>query len=360
MSGRVIVIAEAGVNHNGRLDLALDLVDAAAAAGADMVKFQTFQAAKLVTATAPKADYQARQTGAGESQRAMLERLQLSEADHRALMERCAARDIGFLSTPFDFDSLDLLARTFALPVLKIGSGELTNGPFLLAIARTGRDLVLSTGMGTLAEVEAALGVLAFGYCADMRAVPGPAAFAAMLHDPAAWARLRDRVTLLHCTSDYPAAPASVNLRAMDTMAAAFGLRVGYSDHTEGGAVAVAAVARGAVMVEKHLTLDRTMDGPDHAASVEPDAFAAMVRDIRAVENALGTGIKQPGRSELSTRDVARKSLVAARPLSAGTVIGPDDIAVMRPGTGRSPMDYWSVVGHTAVRAYAAGEPLEP
>ncbi|MEC9347184.1 MAG: N-acetylneuraminate synthase [Pseudomonadota bacterium] len=360
MSRRVTVIAEAGVNHNGRLDLALDLVDAAAAAGADYVKFQTFDAAKLVTAAAPKADYQARQTGAGESQRAMLERLQLSEADHRALMERCTARGIRFLSTPFDAGSLDLLARTFALPVLKIGSGELTNGPFLLDLARTGRDLILSTGMGTLAEVEAALGVLAFGYLAPDDARPGPTAFAATLHDPAAWATLRERVTLLHCASDYPAAPAAVNLKAMDTMADAFGIPVGYSDHTLGSAVTLAAVARGAVMIEKHLTLDRTMDGPDHAASMEPAAFTAMVADIRAIGAALGTGIKQPAPSELSTRAVARKSLVAARPLKAGTVIGPGDIAVMRPGTGRSPMDYWSTIGRVLDRDLAEGEPLEP
>ena len=356
----VQIIAEAGVNHNGSLDMALALVDAAAAAGVDVVKFQTFNARKLASADAPKAAYQVRQTGAGESQLAMLERLQLSLPDHQAIIARCQANGIAFLSTPFDFDSLALLTDVLKLDVLKIGSGELTNAPMLLALARSGRRLILSTGMGTLGEVEDALGVLAFGMVASSDTVPSRQAFASALHDAAAWSLLRDRVTLLHCTTEYPAAVAHTNLRAMQTMRQAFGLEVGYSDHTEGAAVSIAAVAMGATVIEKHVTLDRKLPGPDHAASVEPGELASLVRDVRAVELALGSGIKQPGTAERANRPVARKSLVAARDLGAGHVLTAADIEVKRPGSGRSPFLLWEAIGLRLTRAYRAGEPLDP
>jgi N-acetylneuraminate synthase len=356
---KTLIIAEAGVNHNGELKLALALVDAAADVGADVVKFQTFNAAALASKRAPKADYQVRQAGAAESQLDMLRRLQLSEDHHRAIIAHCERRGVAFLSSPFDFESLRLLVDVFGLRTLKFGSGELTNAPLLLEAARSGRRLILSTGMSTLDEIREALGVLAFGMTAAPSARPGRAAFEAALNE-AGWAALRERVTLLHCTTEYPAPVAETNLRAMDTMAEAFGLPIGYSDHTEGAAISVAAVARGAVIIEKHLTLDRTMAGPDHAASAEPAEFKAMVEAIRNVELALGDGVKQPGKTELRNRPIARKSLVAARPVAAGRPFTVEDLAIKRPATGRAPIAYWDTLGEAANRAYAEDEPLDP
>lgn len=352
-----LVIAEAGVNHNGSLDMALELVDRAAEAGADMVKFQTFNAAAMTAPQARKADYQLRQTDGGESQLDMLRRLQLSEADHRALIDRCAARGIAFLSSVFDIGSLRLLTDTFGQTQVKLGSGELTNAPLLWEIARGGTYVILSSGMATLAEIETALGVLALGYT-DPDAAPGRAAFAAALKSPAAWEVLRDRVMLLHCTTEYPAAAGDTNLRALDTLHAAFGLVTGYSDHTEGDAITIAAVARGAAVIEKHFTLDRSLPGPDHAASLEPSELAALVRDIRRTESALGTGIKQPCAAEEKNRPIARKSLFAARDLPAGHVLTADDVAVMRPGTGADPMRLWDLVGTALPQAMAKGDPF--
>ena len=357
MTPNTLIIAEAGVNHNGDVGMALDLVDRAAGAGADLVKFQSFDAAKLASATAPKAAYQTRQTDAGESQLEMLQRLQLSPEAHERIIARCAERGIGFLSTPFDTGSLDLLTRRFGLTRIKLGSGELTNAPLLLAAARSGAGIILSTGMGTLAEVEEALGVLAFGLMRGDEP-QSRADFAAALHDPQAWELLRERVTLLHCTTEYPAAVADTNLRAMATMRTAFGVRVGYSDHTEGSAVSLAAVALGAEVLEKHFTLDRSLPGPDHAASLEPGELCALVREVRAVETALGTGIKQPGAAELANRAVARKSLHAARDLPKGHVLRPEDLTVMRPGDGLSPMALWDSVGRPMSNGYKTNEKL--
>ncbi|MFM8901543.1 MAG: N-acetylneuraminate synthase family protein [Burkholderiales bacterium] len=264
------IIAEAGVNHNGSLDTAHQLVDAAADAGADVVKFQTFRADKLVTRQAHKAAYQERLTDAEQSQFDMLKALELSESAHRELLQHCTERGTEFMSSPFDTESLQFLV-SLGVRRIKLGSGELTNAPLLLAVARTGLPLILSTGMSTLADVEAALGVLAFGYDSDASAAPSRAAFT---H---AWARLparavvMERVALLHCTTEYPAPRDQVNLRAMTTLQQSFGVSCGYSDHTEGHAVALAAVTLGAGFVEKHFTLDRTMPGPDHQASVEPN-----------------------------------------------------------------------------------------
>lgn len=358
---RVFIIAEAGVNHNGSLDMALRLVDAAAAAGADAVKFQTFRADRLASARAPKADYQTRAVGAAESQLEMLRRLELDEAAHAQLVARCATRGITFLSSPFDLDSLSMLLERRYVSMIKLGSGELTNAPLLLAAARTGLPLVVSTGMASLAEVEQALGVLAFGCRADEGgAVPSVAAFEEAYQDPSARARLRGRVTLLHCTTEYPAPFAEVNLRAMDTLRHAFGLPVGYSDHTPGTAVAVAAVALGAVVVEKHFTLDRTLPGPDHQASLEPAELVDMVAAIRHVEAALGDGVKVAHPSERRNMVVARKSVVALHDIAAGSVLTEEDVTVMRPGHGRSPLRLWETIGSRAERDYAAGEPLDP
>ena len=353
------VIAEAGVNHDGQLDLALRLVDAAAETGADAVKFQTFSARRMVCRDAPQAAYQRRAGNGGEGQYEMLQRLELDLAAHQALVAHCAERRITFLSTPFDDASLDLLVAEIGVARLKLGSGELTHGPLLLRAAATGKPIILSTGMSTLGEVEQALSVLALGYTRP-EAAPGRRAFGAALAAEPGRRALREKVVLLHCTSQYPAPVEDINLRAMDTLAAAFGLPVGLSDHSAGIVVAIAAVARGAVMIEKHLTLERGLPGPDHAASLEPPEFQAMVDGIRAVEAALGRPAKQPAPGELATRDVARKSLVAARPIAAGTRLSADDIAVKRPGTGLSPMAYWDLAGTVARRDYAAEEPLEP
>ncbi len=354
-----LVIAEAGVNHNGREDLAFALVAAAAQAGADVVKFQTFKADKLVTQDAPKADYQQRSTGAGESQYAMLKRLELSPALHKELKEDAERRGIAFLSTAFDTDSLRFLVDEIGLKQLKLPSGELTNAPFMLEHARTTASLIISTGMATLGEVEAALGVIAFGRIAGQSEKPSTAAFQEAYASAEGQAALRAGVTLLHCTSDYPAAPEAVNLRAMDTLAAAFGLPVGYSDHTLGTAISVAAAARGACVIEKHFTLDCRMEGPDHAASLEPEALTAMVRDIRAVAFALGDGVKRPQPAEQSAARVARKSLVARTAIRAGEPFSADNLTIMRPGTGRSPTHYWDVLGRLSSRDYSAGSLID-
>ena len=358
MIGTTFVIAEAGVNHNGDLGLARQLVDAAADAGADCVKFQTFKADRLASASAQKAAYQQETTGAHESQLEMLRRLELSDDAHRELMARCAERDIAFLSTPFDHESLAFLAADLGLDRLKLGSGELTNGPLLLAAARTGLPLILSTGMATLQEVEDALGVLAWGWTVDDGA-PSWGGFAAALRSHDGACAVASRTVLLQCTTEYPAPFVDVNLKAMDTLAKRFGVAVGLSDHTPGITMPIAAVARGATVIEKHFTLDKAMDGPDHRASLEPAELAAMVVGIRQVESALGDGIKQPAPSELGNRAIARKGVVAARAIAAGHVFTADDLACKRPEAGVSPMRLWELLGRSASRDYAADEPID-
>lgn len=357
-ASRVLIIAEAGVNHNGSEELALRLIDAAAAAGADIVKFQTFKTGRVIARHAPKARYQTENCGAGESQFEMVQKLELDGAAFGRLAAHCAARTIEFLSTPFDEESLELLVRALPVRRLKIPSGEITNAPLLLQAARSGLPLIVSTGMAALGEIEAALGVIAFGLL-ERDGTPGRAAFDAAWADPAGRALLRDRVTLLHCTSEYPAPLEEVHLRAMETMHRAFGLAVGYSDHTQGITVPVAATALGARVIEKHFTLDRALPGPDHRASLEPDELAAMVTAIRATERALGNPLKvlQPG--EVNTRHVARKSLMAACDIAAGTPFTPANLTTKRPGSGRSPFDYWSLLGTPAGRDYAADELID-
>lgn len=351
-----LVIAEAGVNHNGSLDLARRLIDAAADAGVDAVKFQTFRAERLVTRDAPKAAYQLRSSDPAEGQFDMLKALELGHDDHEALVEHAARRGLRFLSTPFDVESLHMLTRRLAVATIKVSSGDLTNAPFLLEIAREARSVILSTGMSTLAEIEAALGVLAFGFTAGAASTPGAAAFERAFASAEGLAALRERATLLHCTTEYPAPAEEVNLRAMDAMAAAFGLPVGYSDHTRGIHISIAAVARGARVIEKHFTLDRTLAGPDHKASLEPRELADLVAAIRDVERALGDGIKRPTESEWKNRDAARKSLVAAQAAAAGERLSVD---CKRPGTGASPFRYWSVEGTRALRDYRADEAID-
>ncbi|MGE4506739.1 MAG: N-acetylneuraminate synthase [Desulfovibrionaceae bacterium] len=355
---RVFVIAEAGVNHNGDLEMARRLVRQAARAGADAVKFQTFKAQAIASASAAKADYQLRTTDAGQSQLDMLRALELSAEAHRELMALCRELGLEFLSTPFDLESLDLLV-SLGVSRLKLPSGELTNAPLLLAAARSGLPLLVSTGMARLGEVEDALGVLAFGML-GRKDPPGLAAFRAAYADPLAQAVLAARVTLLHCTTEYPAPFEDVNLAVLATMRQAFGLACGYSDHTEGLAVSLAAVALGACVLEKHFTLDRDLPGPDHKASIEPEELVDLVRQVRQVEAALGSAPKRPAPSEAANALVARKSLVAARPVAPGEAFTPENLAVKRPGSGISPMEYFDRLGRTAQRAYEADELIEP
>ena len=353
----VTIIAEAGVNHNGSLDRALQLVDCASEAGADIVKFQTFRAKELVSHSAQKAEYQVRNSGGG-SQLEMLQRLELSEDAHRALLKRCKQMHIEFLSTPFDFGSVDFLASGLGLKTLKIGSGELTNAPLLLKAARTGCKLILSSGMANLEEVTTALSVVTFGFL-EKTAAPSVRAFTQAFESDVGQTILKEKVSLLHCTTEYPAPFEDTNLRAMDTLSQTFGLTIGLSDHTEGYAVPVAAVARGAVIIEKHFTLDRNLPGPDHKASLEPAELKAMIKAIREVEAALGTGIKAAAPSEIKNAAVARKSLVARSPIRKGDTFTENNLSVKRPGNGIAPIRYWDYLGKTADRNYEEDELIQ-
>jgi N-acetylneuraminate synthase len=354
----VLVIAEAGVNHNGSLETARRLIDAAAKAGADVVKFQSFRADALATASAAMAPYQKARAVAPGSQADMLRRLELPEDAHHVLAAHCRSRGIEFLSTAFDEDYLGFLVREIGVARIKVASGEITNGPFLLAAARLDRPIVMSTGMSTLADVDAALSVLAFGLTGS-KENPGSEAFHAALASPQGKSAVRERITLLHCVTEYPAPLADANLRAMTTLGRVFGTPVGYSDHTPGIVASLAAVALGAAVIEKHLTLDRTMEGPDHHASLEPQEFEALVRGVRETGVALGSAEKRPVPAEEPNRLVARKSLVAARPIMRGTTITLADLAAKRPGSGVSPMDMWALVGSKATRDYAKDEMIE-
>lgn len=354
-----LIIAEAGVNHNGNEALAFQLVDAAHQAGADIVKFQTFKAKNLVTEQAKQADYQVANTQKQESQLAMLSRLELSYEAHHQLVKHCQSIGIEFLSTAFDSESLDFLVNDLGLTRLKLPSGELTNAPLVLEHARTGCDLIVSTGMATLAEIEMALGVIAFGYTAVPNTQPSAMAFQQAYASPEGQKALKEKVTILHCTTEYPAPMEEINLKAMDTLGNAFNLPAGYSDHSKGITIPIAAVARGAVLIEKHFTLDNNMEGPDHKASLEPEELTNMVKCIRQVELALGNTIKTPTKSEIKNKIVARKSLVVASPLQEGDVILPQHLTIKRPGNGMSPYDFWSIQGQIASRTYSVGELLD-
>ena len=358
MADRVFIIAEAGVNHDGSLDDALAMIDVAAEAGADAVKFQTFRAEAALTARALKADYQVTNTGEGGTQLDMVRRLELKPEDHPPLVERCQARGIAFMSTAFDMDSLALVAG-FDMPWIKIPSGDLTWGEMLIAAARVGPPLAVSTGMATLDEVRQALALIAWGRMRSDLPPDLDSAVAAFDTDTAR-AALEGQVVLLHCTTQYPAPVHAVNLRAMDTLAATFGLPVGYSDHSLGVTVPVAAVARGAVMIEKHFTLSRNRQGPDHAASLEPDELTAMVRAIRDVEQALGRPEKAPAPEEMANRIVARRSLVAARAIHRGELFHPDMLTAKRPADGLSPHAALALYGQVATRDYQPDEAIEP
>lgn len=355
----VCIIAEAGVNYNGSMNLAKKLVRAAAEAGADIVKFQTFKAEQVASRRAPKAAYQKETTDAAESQIEMLKKLELPFEVHQELMEFCKRCHIGFLSTPFDGQSLRFLVEACGLATVKVPSGEITNAPFLLDIARTGRDIILSTGMSTLGEIEMALGVLAFGYLHRDEIPKNASDFATAYAEAQSDGLLRRKVRLLHCTTEYPAPFNEVNLAAMDTMRQAFGLPVGYSDHTEGISVPLAAAARGAEIIEKHFTLDRNLPGPDHKASLEPQELKAMVAGIRQIEAAIGDGRKMPTAKERENLPVVRKSLVAKLAIRAGETFSEENLAAKRPASGAAPLRYWELLGKNASRDYGADEPIQ-
>ncbi|HEU4832869.1 MAG TPA: N-acetylneuraminate synthase [Pyrinomonadaceae bacterium] len=328
----VFVIAEAGVNHNGERKLARALIDVAVEAGADAVKFQTFRADRLATPDAPKAEYQLQTTGDAESQFEMLRRLELSADAHRELQAYCHERGIIFLSTPFDEEAVDLLDE-LGVPAFKISSGDLTNSPLLEHVAGKGKPVILSTGMSELSELIEAVSVLNTAGC--------------------------ENPVLLHCVSNYPAGASEVNLRAMQTMRSAFDVPVGFSDHTDGIDVALAAVALGACVIEKHFTLDRTLPGPDHRASLEPAELRELVRSIRRVETALGNGRKVPTASEIETAKVARRSLVAARDIPAGATLEREMVMMRRPGTGMSPAMIETLLGRRVKKDIDAGTLLD-
>ena len=348
---KTYIIAEAGVNHNGSVEMAKQLIDVAVESGVDAVKFQTFKTEQVVTRDAPKADYQKKTTGNVESQFEMIKKLELDENDHLLLVRYCKDKTIQFISSPFDFESVDFLVNSCNVPYLKIGSGEITNAPLLLKAAYSGKQIILSTGMSTLSEVEEALGVLAFGYLKSI-AKETPEEFRLAYCSHAGQQVLKEKVVLLHCTTEYPSAFCDVNLRAMDTMRMAFDLPVGFSDHTPGIAMPIAAAARGAILIEKHFTLNRELLGPDHRASLEPNELKAMVESIREVELALGTGVKIPVFAEMGNRRITRKSIVVTKNIKQGEYFTNDNIATKRPGIGVSPMHYWEYLDKISTREY--------
>jgi len=332
---KTYIIAEAGVNHNGSIERAKDMVKVAAKAGVDAIKFQTFRAETLVTKDAIKADYQIKASDQSETQFEMLKKLELSVESHLELIECCRLNKIEFLSTPFDLTTIDLLVE-MGLNKWKIPSGEITNLPYLRKIASLGQEIILSTGMSDLGEIENALNVLT-----------------------GTGTKLKD-ITILHCHTEYPTPMKDVNLNAMQTIKYAFpGIHVGYSDHTEGIEVPIAAVAMGAAIIEKHFTLDKNMEGPDHKASLEPDELTAMVKAIRNIEKALGTGIKKPSSSELKNKPITRKSIVAARNIRKGESFTEENLTVKRPGTGISPMRWDEVIGQLVQKDYKQDDMVE-
>lgn len=355
MNSNALVIAEAGVNHNGCEDLAMKLVDLAFSARADVVKFQIFDSDKLVTRDARKADYQFANTGNNESQHMMLKQLELSNDSHHRIFNYCNEIGIQYLSTAFDSTSLRFLAEDLDLTTFKISSGDLTNAPLLLEHAKYRRKMILSTGMSTLGEIEDALGVLAFGLL-DNKEVPGRSAFEYAYSSNEGQVLLQKYVTLLHCTSEYPTSPQDINLNAMSTMSKAFGLDVGFSDHSIGNTAPIMAIAQGAKIVEKHFTLDKEMEGPDHKASMNPIELYEFVSAIKQAETCLGSGIKKPSSSELVNKKVARRSLVASREIHIGDTFSLGNVMVKRPGDGISPFLYWDLIGNMSSREYGEGE----
>jgi N-acetylneuraminate synthase len=351
---KTIIIAEVGVNHNGSLKLALELIDAAAAAGADVVKFQTFSAEQLSCEQTKLADYQKRSCGTFESQYDMLKTLELPIDFYPHLIKQCKKHNVQFMSSVFDRHDVDFL-NSLTMSHFKIPSGEITNGPLLFEVAKTNSSVILSTGMASLSEIEQALMVLAYGFLHPNKQ-PSLDAFSKNWQHDNAHAVLADKVTLLHCTSDYPAALENVNLLAMQTLAGAFHVPIGYSDHTAGITIPLAAVTLGATVIEKHFTLDKNLAGPDHKASLEPQEFKNMVTMIREIELALGSPIKRRVAVEENTADVVRKSIIAQCNINEGELFTQENIAIKRAGKGLSPMHYWDLLGKKSTSSYEKSE----
>lgn len=354
----VFVIAEAGVNHNGDLERAKQLIDISADAGADAVKFQAFKAGKLVTAALRKAAYQQVQTQSQGSQYEMLKALELSERDQETLKRHCEHRGVEYLVSAFDDESLDFLIDGLGQKKIKFGSGELTNAPLLFQAASKGVEIILSTGMATLADIEQALGLVALGYTKP-EITPTLAGMLQAWSDPQTRAVVREKISILQCTSSYPTPIGEANIAAMATIRQAFGCRTGYSDHTLGGTATIAAVALGAELIEKHVTLDRSLPGPDHGSSMIPPEFARLVADIRDVPLAMGSPIKVPAECERDTAAVARKRIVAAMPIMSGTPFTKENITLKRAERGLPPVEYWNLIGRVSERDYREDEPIE-
>ena len=358
VKNKTLIIAEAGVNHNGSIDKALEMVDVAAFAGADFIKFQSFRADHLVTKTAQKAEYQLKKTETTETQFDMLKALELSGDMHKKLISYCQLKEIGFMSTPFDHFGVRFLSKDLNLPVLKVSSGDLTNPLVLLEAANSEKEIVLSTGMGDFRDIENALSLLAYGYKTNKTPL-------SLDQINAAWSdevlrdKVRDKVTVLHCTTEYPTPFEDVNLSAMLSIKEKFSVKVGYSDHTRGITVPIAAVAMGAQVIEKHFTLDRTLPGPDHAASLEPTELKEMIKQIRLIEKAIGDGNKKPAKSEIKNVSIARKSLVAAKPINKGELFSLENLTAKRPGDGLSPLQLFSLLGTNSHRNYEIDEKIE-
>ena len=354
MSRKTFVIAEIGVNHNGDVNKATELVDAAVEAKASAVKFQTFNVNDLTTRSASLAQYQTRSNISDETQYSMLEKLQLNQEDHRQLVEYCRIKKIEFMSTAFDIGSLDFLVNELNVSRLKVASGEITNGPLLLAHGRTGINVILSTGMANLLEIRQALNVLAYGY--TEKGTPSGYDIKKILGSTENHPALKDKVTLLQCTTQYPAPKEEANIRAMIGMREEFGLDLGYSDHTTGITAAIVAVSLGATVIEKHLTLNKSSPGPDQKASLEPDEFCQMVRAIEDAEACMGGNNKLPQPSEKENIIVARKSIVAAAIINKGDVFSAANLTAKRPGCGQTPMAYWEFLGRKSTRHYDKDE----
>lgn len=349
---KTYIIAEAGVNHNGSLELAKELVLVAKDAGADAVKFQTFKAETLVTKEAQQADYQVENLGEATSQYAMLKKLELTFDEFVELHAFCDEQNIAFLSTPFDFESVDFLLDQLAMQTVKIPSGELTNSPFIHYIATKQRPIILSTGMATVDEIHEALAFIAYGLAYPQQSVD-TTEVEAFYKTLIAKELLQKYVTVLHCTTQYPAPVHSINLKAMDAIRTTFQVPIGFSDHSEGIIIPIGAVVMGATVIEKHFTLDKKMEGPDHVASLNPQELKTMVQGIREIEEALGDGVKEPTAVELQNRQPARKSLVAKKAIQVGEVFSVMNLTVKRPGNGIAPSKYWGYIGKTATKNYA-------
>lgn len=354
----VCIIAEVGVNHNGSMELARELIRTAKECGADAVKFQTFRTDKLVTSSAKKAEYQSVNDASSSTQAEMLRRLELSLEEFVELSRECAEQGVAFMTTCFDSESLAAICNTANPDILKVGSGELTNLPFLVDHARTGKRVIISTGMATLAEVEDALAALAFGYLSDCEAPESYSWLKRNFYSAEALDSLSDRVTILHCVTDYPARPEDLNLDAIRQLQSAFKLDVGYSDHSLGIEACCGAVALGASCLEKHITLDKMMPGPDHAASASPEEFKSFVTAIRQLEKALVPRIKAPTLREQQTAEIARRYLVAAQDIAEGELFTEHNLEVKRSSLGVSAARYWDVLGTLAPKGYKAGDNL--